>query len=96
MGLPEVIPPTESAKELALIKSSANAPQSHRQIITRAVWNSVATFASVAQALRLTAPPQPAPVPQIGAGSHLVCQAGLPVRARRSFAGVAIPRKGNA
>ena len=79
MNFPEVIKPEFSGPAYAGFESP-------RQLITRAVWNSVAAFASVAQALRLSAPPQ-------GVVQRLVCQSDLPVRARRSFAGVAIPKK---
>ena len=89
MNLPEVIHPQESASTLAVVELPFVAFRSPRQIITRAVWNSVATFASVAQALRIAAPPQPHAVAQ------LVCRDNLPMRARRSFAGVSIPRKGS-
>jgi len=90
LSLPEVIQPQDSASALAVVELPFVAFRSPRQIITRAVWNSVATFASVAQALRITAPPQADAVAQ------LVCRDNLPMRARRSFAGVSIPRKGQA
>lgn len=90
MSLPEVIPPQESASTLAVVELPFVTFRTPRQLITRAVWNSVATFASVAQALRLTASPQPE------AAAQLVCRDNLPMRARRSFAGVSIPRKDQA
>lgn len=71
--------------------------QSPRQLITRAVWNSVATFASVAdQALRITARQPDYAVAQLTTsvtGTSLVCPTDTPARARRSFTRVAIPKR---